>query len=115
MRTQIVFAVATLGLLGVACSAVGRAMPSLERGKVVYDHWCAACHDAGSGHPGTTALQAKYKGSIPAELERRTDLTPDTVHYFIRNGVSIMPFFRKTEISPGDEADLSAYLARRKR
>jgi mono/diheme cytochrome c family protein len=45
-------------------------------------------------------------------LEERTDLTPDTVRHFVRNGVSVMPFFRKTEISDAELEALAAYLAR---
>jgi hypothetical protein len=60
------------------------------------------------------ALAQKYHGRLPAELSERTDLTPELVHYFLRNGVSIMPFFRKTEISPAAELDLVAYLTRAK-
>jgi (+)-pinoresinol hydroxylase len=39
------------------------------------------------------------------------DLTPDIVSYYVRNGVSIMPFFRKTEIDEQELNDLAAYLS----
>jgi len=86
---------------------------SVERGRVVYEHWCDACHGAGSGHAGTIALAAKYHDKVPAELSARSDLNAVTVHYYLRNGFSIMPFFRKTEISPAEEKDLIAYLTRK--
>ena len=87
--------------------------PSSEHGKQVFDHWCAPCHAVGSyEHPGTQALQAKYQGKLPAALEQRTDLTADNVRYFVRHGVTVMPFFRKTEISDADLDDLAAYLAK---
>ena len=49
---------------------------------------------------------------MPGALEERTNLTSDFVKVFVRNGVSIMPFFRKTEINDAELADLGAYLAR---
>ena len=84
---------------------------SVERGKQVFDHWCAPCHGAGPGKPGTAALNALYKGQKPALLEERTDLVPELTKQFVRNGVSVMPFFRKTEISDADLEALAAYLA----
>jgi (+)-pinoresinol hydroxylase len=82
-------------------------------GEAVYDLWCAPCHAAGPRkHPGTAALEVLYKGEKPAVLIERTDLTPELVSFYVRNGVSIMPFFRKTEISDTDLADLGAFLSR---
>ena len=54
-----------------------------------------------------------YNGEKPAVLEERLDLTPELVTFYVRNGVKIMPFFRKTEISDKDLADISAYLSPR--
>jgi hypothetical protein len=62
--------------------------------------------------PGTAALRAKYAGKVPAPLADRTDLTPASIRFFVRNGVSIMPFFRKTEVSDADLEALIAYLTR---
>jgi hypothetical protein len=45
-------------------------------------------------------------------LDERKDLTPAFVEYFVRNGASVMPFFRKTEISQRDLDALAAYLSR---
>jgi mono/diheme cytochrome c family protein len=111
----------TLGLLAAvalaACAGAAAAKDklSVEHGRQVFQYWCATCHGAGPGHPGTDALQAKYGGKTPALLEDRRDLTPNTVSFYVRRGVSIMPFFRKTEISDADLDDLGAYLARKKR
>jgi mono/diheme cytochrome c family protein len=91
------------------------------RGKEVFHNLCSACHGAdiknsssgiGATMPGTDALAAKYKGAKPAPLEERTDLTPEFIKTFVRNGVSVMPFFRKTELSDADLEALSAYLTR---
>jgi (+)-pinoresinol hydroxylase len=91
------------------------------RGKEVFQNLCSGCHGAviknpsagiGATMPGTDALAAKYKGAKPARLEERTDLTPEFIKTFVRNGVSVMPFFRKTELSDADLDALSAYLTR---
>jgi mono/diheme cytochrome c family protein len=82
----------------------------VSQGKAVYERWCATCHAAGPGMPGTAALAAKYGKDQPAVLEDRRDLTPEVIAYFVRHGVSIMPPFRKTEISDADLAALGAYL-----
>ncbi len=88
------------------------AQTSVERGEQVFNVWCAPCHDNSRRTPGTAALAAKYQGALPALLEERTDLTPALVELWVRNGISIMPFFRKTEINDAQLADLSAYLTR---
>jgi mono/diheme cytochrome c family protein len=82
-------------------------------GRRLFWNHCAACHGEGAGMPGTAALAAKYGGQKPAPLEQRTDLTADFVTSVVRHGVSVMPMFRKTELSDADLAVLAAYLAQR--
>ena len=91
----------------------------LAQGKQVYDYWCLPCHGAGlglpgfDGLPGTQQLRLKYRNTnISPLLEERTDLVPDFVKVVVRQGVSFMPQFRKTEISDADLDALAAYLAR---
>jgi mono/diheme cytochrome c family protein len=113
--------------LGVVLAALGsttggHAQPSaatLVEGKRVYDYWCLACHGEGLGLPGFTALPGtqqlalKYRGTnISPLLEERTDLVPEFVKAIVRQGVSFMPHFRKTEISDAELDALAAYLAR---
>lgn len=96
-----------------------------RRGQEVFDQRCAACHAAVPkdmiGPPympvmaGTQALQARFKGEKPAELELRTDLTPAFVAAIVRGGLNSMPFFRPTELSDDDLIALEAYLARKGR
>ena len=88
---------------------------TLQRGKAVFDEWCAACHAPGPRHPGTQALDVLYKGKKPGPLEERTDLVPKLTETFVRKGVSVMPPFRKTEIGDADLSALAAYLAPKKR
>jgi (+)-pinoresinol hydroxylase len=82
------------------------------RGYVQYQNYCSMCHGTGGGKPGTLALQAKYKGALPALLDQRTDLTPQLIKTYVRNGISVMPIFRKTEISDADLDAIAAYLTR---
>lgn len=87
----------------------------VKNGQQVYDYWCATCHGAGRGRPGTIALTAKYKGTDrPGLLADRTDLSPAAIRLFVRNGISIMPMFRKTEVSDADLDAIAAYLTRRR-
>ena len=77
------------------------------------------CHGAGLGLPGfdelpgTQQLRIKYRDTpISPLLTERTDLVPAFVKTIVRQGVSFMPQFRKTEISDADLDALAAYLAR---
>jgi mono/diheme cytochrome c family protein len=83
----------------------------LARGEEIYTYWCQPCHGAETIKPGTAALAAKYQGTIPAPLAARSDLTPEFVKLMVRQGISMMPFFRPTEISDADLDALAAYLA----
>ncbi len=102
-------------LIGVASTpqaanaADAAAAPS---GQAVFERWCAPCHAAGPGHPGTQSLQVKYGGKIPPVLLERTDLSAQAVAAFVRHGVLSMPPFRKTEITDAELAALAAYVAR---
>jgi mono/diheme cytochrome c family protein len=85
---------------------------SEPKGYVQFQNYCSMCHGEGPGQPGTMALQAKYKGAQPALLSQRTDLTPQLIKLYVRNGISIMPIFRKTEISDADLDLIADYLTR---
>ncbi|EIZ77201.1 cytochrome c class i [Novosphingobium sp. Rr 2-17] len=92
-----------------ARTAALAARPAQMTGKQVYAKWCGDCHTREDG-PGTLALQRKYQGDPPALLERRADLSPDYVKVVVRQGISFMPSFRKTEISDAELALVAAYL-----
>jgi mono/diheme cytochrome c family protein len=117
MKTQrwIRGAALALGLSVVA--GVGAQQSAADRGKAKFEHSCEPCHGDGPGDdgramlPGTDALRLKYKGTIPALLEERTDLTAPTIKAFVRNGTFSMPPFRKTELSDAEIDDIAAYLA----
>ena len=83
-------------------------------GRIVYEKWCAPCHAPGIMHPGTHALMSKYPNSPRASgiITEWTDLKPSYVRYMVRHGMSVMPQFRKTEISDAELSDLAAYVSR---
>lgn len=103
--------VAVTAFAAYAASAANAPPARLTEGKAVFDKWCAPCHADSPRLAGTLALQTKYEGKIPAALELRTDLTPETVSYFVRNGVAWMAPFRKTEVSDAQLAAIGAYLS----
>lgn len=119
MKGWIELTTATLALALGGCGSKSNAPSPMESeqkvaqspGKKVFERWCAACHGDGPRYPGTASLAVKYGKDLPAALEKRTDLTPETVAMFVRHGVSVMPPFRKTEITDADLAALGAYLS----
>jgi mono/diheme cytochrome c family protein len=78
-------------------------------GGQIFGKWCSDCHSSAGG-PGSLGLQRKYRGTLPAVLEQRSDLHPEYVKMVVRHGVSFMPSFRKTEISDAELALVAAYL-----
>jgi mono/diheme cytochrome c family protein len=119
MRTaRFACVIAFASLICAASAAAPAADPSaVERGNAKFQRSCAPCHGAGLGSdgraqlPGTDALRLKYKGSVPALLEARTDLTPAALKVFVRHGSWSMPPFRKTELTDAEILDIAAYLA----
>jgi mono/diheme cytochrome c family protein len=112
-------AVLALGFSGAILAQPPDRSAALAEGKQVYDYWCLPCHGPGLGLPGfnalpgTQQLQIKYRDtSISPLLEERTDLVPEFVKVIVRQGVSFMPQFRKTEISDAQLDALAAYLTR---
>lgn len=101
------------------------------QGYLVFHKWCAGCHAPALTSPasresandtrasvvsqlalGTFILQQRYKGTVPAALEERTDLTSAVIAHYVRHGMNLMTGFRKTEISDADLDALVAYLTR---
>ena len=105
------FLVFATSLAASAQAAVATSPTSASTGKAVYEHWCAPCHAPGPGHPGTQSLQVKYAGKLPPVLLDRTDLSPQAVTVFVRQGVLLMAPFRKTQITDGELSALTAYVA----
>jgi mono/diheme cytochrome c family protein len=106
---------AGLALTALLLAGAGRAEEPSDphaAGRAVYTKWCAPCHDPGVMHPGTNALTVKYKGVKPGVLLEWKDLQPETVKFMVRHGISVMPQFRKTEISDADLEALAGFLSR---
>ena len=109
---------AALVALFAGAAANADAQDIVERGQVLYEYWCATCHGPGIGNngaqylPGTDALRVKYQGALPALLAERTDMARELVKLYVRQGITIMPFFRKTEIDDAELDAIAAYLTR---
>lgn len=86
-----------------------------DAGKVEFERACAVCHGAGPDRPGTSSLQIKYGGKLPALLEERKDLKPELIRFYVRNGFAMMPRFRKTELSDAQVEAIARYLSRSRR
>src|ERR1700688_2567738 len=95
-------ALAALALTGVTLGGSALAEERSDpyaAGRAVYTKWCAPCHDPGVIHPGTNALTVKYQGVKSGVLLEWKDLPPELARHLVRNGISLMPQFRKPEIS----------------
>lgn len=96
---------------------------AIARGRAVFIARCQACHGDYPKDtkpalfrldpmPGTRALELRYKGTVPALLEQRTDLQPELITHVVRHGIGSMPMFRPTEVSDEDLKALVHYLTR---
>ena len=110
VRAAAAICTALLGMRAPAAPAPATDPP--PAGRAVYAKWCAPCHDPGVTHPGTHALTVKYQGVKPGVLLEWKDLPAATVKFWVRHGISVMPQFRKTEISDAELAALAAFLSR---
>jgi len=98
-------------MLPIAPALAAAPAANATTGEQVWTHWCAHCHGTGRGMPGTQSLQVKYGGRLPAALLERTDLTPEAIAVFVRQGVLSMAPFRKTEITDTELAALGTWMA----
>ncbi|MBB6096452.1 mono/diheme cytochrome c family protein [Povalibacter uvarum] len=107
-------AILAVVLTGIASTS---AAADVGRGERLYGQWCQGCHDrlgpTRETMPGTTPLDARYQGTRPAALVDRNDLTPEFIKVFVRQGISFMPTFRKTELSDAELDDIVAFLVRK--
>jgi mono/diheme cytochrome c family protein len=106
------FPLAALAGLTIGTAPATEPSDPYAPGRAVYTKWCAPCHDPGVIHPGTNALTVKYQGIKSGVLLEWKDLPPELVRHLVRNGISVMPQFRKTEISDADLDALAKFLAR---
>lgn len=124
MIRALVFA-AMLGCGGVAVAAdptsyiswtqtTVEAKAGQPKGYVQFEKSCVVCHGSGPARPGTRSLATKYQNKVPALLADRKDLDPQYVRTIVRQGVAVMPPFRKTELSDADLDAIVAYLTRKR-
>lgn len=122
MKTALV-----LGAAACLCVTVGVAaaqqqpVRDIERadlpGRQVFEQQCAPCHGTGPGDdgsatlPGTAALDAKYQGRLPGQLELRSDLSAPVLTLFVRRGSGAMPMFRKGELTDQQIEQIADYLS----
>jgi mono/diheme cytochrome c family protein len=106
---KFLFAVSGMVILS---SPLAQTAAAQETAPASYQKWCSPCHAPGPGHPGTQSLEIKYKDTLPAVLEERTDLTAEVVKTMVRQGVLMMAPFRKTEVSDAELDAIAAYLAK---
>ena len=78
-------------------------------GHALFGEKCAMCH--GPGGMGTGLLARRMDPKI-AELEKRTDLTPDYVKTAVRQGIGNMPWLSRGEVSDAQLSAIAAYLAK---
>jgi len=112
-----------LAALGTAASVLAQAAPRPDRhpsvrtargpadGKALFHEKCAMCH--GPGGMGTGLLARRMDPAV-AELEKRTDLTPDYVAAAARTGIGNMPAISRGEVSDPQLAAIAAYLSKGK-
>ena len=115
MKTRIVMLILVCNVMS-ACSDKPEEQPqplpqlSKEEGKVVYESYCASCHDAGPGHAGTMRLAIRL-GEEKSVLIEREDLTTAYVKTIVRQGILLMPPFRPSEINDSELDALARYLS----
>ena len=116
-RTMILKIGLPFAMAGLSCAlllaANGAAAQDelVERGRQVYDDWCAICHAPGEG--ATRILEERYQGALPAVVDQRTDLPAELIVARVRTWVAPqMPPFRQSEVSDADLEAVIAYLKR---
>ena len=78
----------------------------LERGKILFDHTCAACHGVGGDGQGPIVQSGAYSG-VPNYKDR--DVTIGSVHYVLTNGRNAMGSYAG-QLNPGDRWRVALYV-----
>lgn len=82
------------------------AKKDLERGKILYDHTCAACHGVHGDGQGSIVKSGAYSG-VPKYKDR--EITVGSVHYVIEHGRNNMGSFAG-QLNPGDRWRVAMYV-----
>lgn len=78
----------------------------LERGKILYERTCSACHGVAGDGQGPIVQSGAYSG-VPAYKDR--ELTIGAVHFVITNGKNAMGSYAG-QLSPGDRWRVAMYV-----
>lgn len=113
MRNLALSAFGIAALVATAAAAYAVQLPDVANrdrpgGAVLYERYCAGCHNPGPGHGGTMLLEQLGRPHPP--LVGRTDLEPDYVRTVVRNGLIEMPPFRLTELTEPELDQVIAHI-----
>lgn len=78
----------------------------LERGKILFDHTCAACHGTGGDGQGPIVESGAYSG-VPNYKDR--EITVGSVHYVLSHGRNAMGSYAG-QLNPGDRWRVAMYV-----
>ncbi len=78
----------------------------LERGKVLFDRTCAACHGTAGDGQGPIVLSGAYSG-VPNYKDR--EITVGSVHYVLSYGRNAMGSYAG-QLNPGDRWRVAMYV-----
>lgn len=78
----------------------------IERGKLLYNQTCAACHGTGGDGQGPIVASGAYAG-VPNYADRQ--ITVGSVHYVITNGRNAMGSYAG-QLKPGDRWRVAMYV-----
>ena len=78
----------------------------LERGKILFDRTCAACHGTGGDGQGSIVVSGAYSG-VPNYADR--EITVGSVHYVLTHGRNTMGSYAG-QLLPGDRWRVAMYV-----
>ena len=78
----------------------------LARGKILFDHTCAACHGTGGDGQGPIVQSGAYAG-VPNYADR--DITIGSIHYVLTNGRNAMGSYAG-QLNVGDRWRVALYV-----
>ncbi|KAB1231942.1 cytochrome c [Chryseobacterium sp. KBW03] len=82
------------------------AAKDIERGKVLFDHTCAACHGTGGDGQGPIVQSGAFSG-VPNYADR--EITVGSVHYVLTNGRNAMGSYAG-QLNAGDRWRVAMYV-----
>lgn len=93
---------------GVSSSPLNpaNAEKDLERGKILFERTCSACHGVAGDGQGPIVQSGAYSG-VPNYADR--ELTVGSVHYVLTNGRNAMGSYAG-QLSPGDRWRVAMYV-----